>query len=405
MSVLVVGISHKTAKLDTRGVFHFPPEELEQALNDCCAKTQSAEVLILSTCNRVEIYCDSDSSEKVLDWIHAYHNIEDNYRDNFYTYTGSHTLKHAMRVASSLDSLVLGEPQILGQFKASHQSSMDYGCIGSNLSGLFKYVINAAKRIRTETKIGKCPVSVAYSALQMCDQTNLEEANVLVLGAGDTAKRLLTHISESGVKEITILNRTLENAKNLADKFNANAGMLTEIEQHIPKASVIIGALHTDHPIVSAEMLAKRSDPVLCIDISAPRSIDAAAAELKHVELISIDDIDNYISHNTQMRAKAADMAERIVDSVVTEYEMDQSARQAVPTIIALRENTDALIETEFALSLKDIQNGENPEAVLEEFAHKLKQKWLHSPSKALHSAAKDGNHELVKLAHTLFDI
>ena len=404
MSVLVVGISHKTAKLDTRGLFHFPPEKLEQALNDCCAKTQSAEVLILSTCNRVEVYCDSESSEKVLDWIHHYHNIEDDYRENFYTYTGSHTLKHAMRVASSLDSLVLGEPQILGQFKASHQSSMDYGCIGSNLSGLFKYVINAAKRIRTETKIGRCPVSVAYSALQMCDQKNLENANVLVLGAGDTAKRLLAHLSESGVKDITILNRTLKNAKVLADKFNATAGMLTDIQQYISKASVIIGALHTDHPIVSSEML-KNPTPVLCIDISAPRSIDASAAELKHVDLISIDDIDQYISHSTEMRAKAADMAERIVDSTVAEYEMDQNARQAVPTIVALRENTHALIESELSSSLKEIQNGEDPEAVLETFAHKLKQKWLHSPSKALHSAAKDGNHELVKLAHTLFDI
>jgi glutamyl-tRNA reductase len=406
MGISVVGISHQTAKLDYRALFQFSPESLLQALDCFCAETQSAEVMILSTCNRIEIYTDTDNTNAIIQWLYAYHHIQGppNLKA-FYCYQGTHALKHATRVAASLDSLVMGEPEILGQFKAAHKVAKQAGCIGFQLEALYQHALGTAKYIRTHTQIGHCPVSVAYSALQLCDNTTFNNANIVVLGAGDTAKRMLSHIHENGASSITILNRTLTHAQTLAHTFNAKADTLDNIQCYLSQATVIIGALHTPEPIITRQALSHFSHNILCIDISAPRSIDATVINLPHIKLISIDDIDTYISKNTIQRAKAANLAEDLIQQATDQYLSNQSARQAVPTIIALRENTSQLIETELNNSLVHIQNGQNPEWVLKAFAHKLKQKWLHSPSKALHSAAKAGNHDLVKLAQTLFEL
>ncbi|NCX94356.1 MAG: hypothetical protein EBX40_06750, partial [Gammaproteobacteria bacterium] len=272
---------------------------MPRALNHFCAHTQSAEVLILSTCNRVEIYSDAPSKEAVIDWFHTYHEQAQSYHDHFYAFDELDALRHAIRVGAGIDSLVMGEPEILGQLKDAKRTAMQAGCIGVSLEMFMNHAVNAAKQIRHHTAIGHCPISVAYSAIQICKTAVTPHTQILVLGAGDTVKKLLQHLPSCAKAHVTVMNRSFERAQDLAHAFQVKAAEWADLPKHLHQAGIILSAIHTETPIIRADSFTTREHPLLILDLSVPRSIHPDVESLPMTRLIAIDDIDAYIAENT----------------------------------------------------------------------------------------------------------
>jgi glutamyl-tRNA reductase len=456
MTISVLGINHKTADLTLRGKFAFTPEEMTEALNDFCEKNQASQALILSTCNRTEIYSDSPLPplKNWISWLLEFKNKEPIFPSSeiiqkFYAYQDIEALDHGIRVASSLDSLVMGEPQILGQLKKAYQYTHQAGCIGEELSLFFNIIIRTAKKIRHETPIGRCPVSMAYCSLHALGLEKFKKAKILILGAGETAKKILHHVLQAGASHITVLNRTPEKAEALIHKFR-HLYPLVHFEFH-PLSEVGIskamGGVNSDldldfnpglNPLISGSEIiistvqlpqnskalvdlnllqkiwgnipnAKHTQSKLFfIDLSSPRTIDKNITALPFTELLDIDEIQSFIEKNIGHRTQASTQAEEIIQAGILFFKKKKLEQQATPSVLIIRENIEHLIQSELQKALREISQGKSAELTLKKLAHRLKQKWLHHPSKTLHSAASQGEeklHELLKITHSLFDL
>lgn len=414
MALLAFGINHTTAPLALRERVAFAPESLEQALREACIHANLAEVAILSTCNRTEIYAASDADAEALQaWLVAHTAISaEDLSKSYYCYTDQHAVRHMMKVAGGLDSLVLGEPQILGQMKSAFAVAREAGTLGGELHATFQQVFSIAKRVRTETAIGENPVSVAYAAVSLAQQifSNLKQDTALLIGAGETIELVARHLVEQGIKHIIVANRTLDRAQRLARDFNGEAILLADIPEHLPRADIVISSTASQLPLlgkgaVESALKKRKHKPMFMLDIAVPRDIEEQVGELDDVYLYTVDDLHAVIDENKKSRVAAADQAEDIINEGVEHFIRHQRALNAVDTVKALRQKAEQLRDAELQKAMRSLHTGVSAEQVLHQFARNLTNKLIHTPTAVLKEASANNRHDVLQSAQELFEI
>jgi len=414
MTLLAFGINHTTASLSVRERMAFAPEAVESSLKSAVEQAGLTEVAILSTCNRTEIYAKSeDELEKLTEWLLAHTNIKaDELAHCYYCYEDDEAVRHMMKVAGGLDSLVLGEPQILGQMKSAYAVACDAGTIGGELHTTFQQVFSIAKRVRTETAIGENPVSVAYAAVSLAQQifSDLKQDTALLIGAGETIELVARHLAQHGIHRIIVANRTLDRAQRLAREFDGEAILLADIPEHLHRADIIISSTASQLPLlgkgaVESALKKRKHKPMFMLDIAVPRDIEEQVGELDDVYLYTVDDLHAVIDENKKSRVAAADKAEEIIAEGVELYRRQQRSLNALATIKAYRKKAESLRDVELQKALNALETGGNPEQILQQLARNLTNKLIHSPTAHLKEASASGQTQVVQLAHALFDL
>lgn len=405
MTFRVLGISHKTAPIDIREQIAFTSEDLNHALTHLKTLDSNAQSVILSTCNRIEIYTTLDDVTAVIQWLANYHRIDvERIIPHLYSFHDDDAIEHLMKVASGMDSMVLGEPQILGQLKDAYAQSKLAHMIGYELEQAFQCAFACAKAVRTNTAIGHCPVSVAYSAISLGkSHMDLATANTLILGAGKTGKLLLKHLQTTS-KKITIINRTFEKAQTLADHYGATARPLSDLPHAVKSADLIISATSSPDLMIGIEMVDAEKTRLL-VDIASPRDIDPAISNLDNTTLYSIDDIEKTIQENTLQRTQAAVFGNQIVMQHVDKYREKMASRVAAPYISDFREQSEIVRDRELAKALKFIENGGDSKMAMEQLSYNLTNKLLHQPTLNLQEAGTAGQRDVLEFAAKLFKL
>lgn len=415
MELLIVGINHQSAPISLRERVAFTPDQLGHALHDLLDHAHLRELAILSTCNRTEIISIAAHQDptRIIEWLANYHHLPlTELQDSMYVRLSDEAVTHAMRVASGLDSMVLGEPQILGQFKECFSLAQFHKTMGPELNKLSQNTYRVAKKVRTNTAIGRNSVSVAATAVTLASQlfSDLGSCNALLIGAGDTIKLVAQHLRNAGVKEIVIANRTLENALKLAAEIDAHATDLSGIPLHLANTDILIASTASQLPIlgkgaVERALKQRRHKPIFMLDLAVPRDIEPEVSELRDVYLYSIDDLQQIIVKNMSDREEEAAQAESIISEAVRHYIDDYKSLQAQDTLVRFRERNESLKETELVKALQRLQNGEDSEKVLKSFANQLTNKIIHTPSIRLKQAGIDGRHDLLSAIEDLFQL
>ncbi|WP_277967111.1 glutamyl-tRNA reductase [Pantoea trifolii] len=410
MTLLALGINHKTAPVALRERVAFTPDTLELALNSLLSQPMVQSGVVLSTCNRTELYLSveqqADLQEKLVRWLCDYHDLrEEDVRNSLYWHQDNAAVSHLMRVASGLDSLVLGEPQILGQVKKAFVDSSRDHALSSELERMFQKTFSVAKRVRTETEIGASAVSVAFAACSLARQIfeSLSTVNVLLVGAGETIELVARHLREHSVKKLMIANRTRERAQLLADEVGAEVIGLGDIETRLSDADIIISSTASPLPIIGKGMVeralkARRNQPMLLVDIAVPRDVEPEVGKLANAYLYSVDDLQAIIEQNMAQRKAAAVQAESIVVQESGEFMAWLRAQSAVETIREYRSQADQVRAELQERALAALQQGADAEKVLQELAHKLTNRLIHAPTKSLQQAARDGDSERLQI-------
>lgn len=412
MQLYVIGVNHTTAPIEIREHVAFNSEHLGSALRELTMHDAS-EAAILSTCNRTELYCSTDDPQKALTWLSQYHNIEPTaIAPYIYTLPDNEAVKHAFRVASGLDSMVLGEPQILGQFKQSVKIAQDAGTLGTLLHKLFQRTFEVAKEVRTNTDIGANSISMAAAAVKLSQRIfgDINEQKVLFIGAGEMIELCADHFAAQKPKSMTIANRTIERGSNLAQKINGEAMLLNDLPAHFANFDIVITSTGSTLPIIGLGMVesaikARRHRPIFMVDLAVPRDIEPEVAELDDVFLYTVDDLAQVVSDGIENRQTAAVEAEMIVESRVENFMQWFKKRDAVPTIKALRDQAENMRKAELEKAIKLLQKGESAEKVLEALSVALTNKFLHAPSHALNNTHGDEHTRLEEILKDLYQI
>ncbi|MDH5785207.1 MAG: glutamyl-tRNA reductase [Chromatiales bacterium] len=415
MTLFALGINHKTAPVEIRERVAFTPEKLPQAFSELQGTTGVNEVAILSTCNRTELYCGlaGDDSAPLRDWFSRFHelNLAD-VEPYFYAHPDRHAVRHILRVASGLDSMVLGEPQILGQMKQAYSTANNAGTVGQLLNRLFQHTFSVAKQVRTDTAIGASPVSVAFAAVSLSKQifTDLEKHTALLIGAGETIELVARHLHESGVGRIIVANRTVEKAHTLASEFGGYAIALSEIPEHLHEADMVISSTASQLPIlgkgaVESALKRRKHRPMFMVDIAVPRDIESQVGELEDVYLYTVDDLQEIIQEGLRSRQEAAQQAEEIIDTQVGHFMSWLQSLGAVDTIRDYRSSVEAMRDEVIQKSLAQLARGQSPELVVQELARQLSNKLMHTPCSNMKQAGYDGRAELLAAARELFNL
>jgi glutamyl-tRNA reductase len=413
MPIIVCGLNYKSAPIALREKVIFPLEKLGVYLSDLATQENIQDAVLLSTCNRSEIYCDASSAEQIVAWFCRQHEVSaDEVKSVLYIYEDQQALEHIMQVACGLDSMILGESQILGQMKTAFSESCAAGTISPLFNRLFQQVFVVAKEVRSNTAIGACPVSVASTAVNLAKQLcgDFTNANVLVVGAGDTAELVLRYLQVLPLKKLSISNRNRANAAILAKKYGAHIVSFKALTSALTVADVVITATGSTLPIISKAMVqtafTKRNTGLTIIDIAMPRDVDASVAELPAVELRCIDDLKMMIQHNLRGREHAADKAREVIHQKVADFiSWSQSLALVATTISAYRRQIEEISRTELLKAARQLKRGDDPAAVLASFANALTKKLLHSPSVQLRQAGVEGRVDILQLAQQLFAI
>jgi glutamyl-tRNA reductase len=383
-------------------------------MQEACAHAGLTEVAILSTCNRTEIYAASETDAAAIQqWLVDHTAIDAaDLAKSYYCYQDHEAVRHMMKVAGGLDSLVLGEPQILGQMKSAFASAKDAGTLGAELHATFQQVFNIAKRVRTETAIGENPVSVAYAAVSLAQQifSNLKQDTALLIGAGETIELVARHLVEQGIKHIIVANRTLDRAQRLAGEFNGEAILLADIPEQLHRADLVISSTASQLPLlgkgaVESALKKRKHKPMFMLDIAVPRDIEEQVGELDDVYLYTVDDLHAVIDENKKSRVAAADQAEEIISEGVELFLRHQRVLSAVETVKAYRNKAEQMRDLELQKALRSLQTGANPEQVLQQFARNLTNKLIHSPTTVLKEASASSRHHVIQVAQELFDL
>jgi glutamyl-tRNA reductase len=412
MQLYTIGVNHNTAPISIREHVAFNNEIIRHALSDLTAQN-AAEAAILSTCNRTEIYVQSNAPEPIVNWLAKYHKLDlNNVQPYTYTLSNQDAVKHAFRVASGLDSMVLGEPQILGQFKQSVKMAQDAGTLGTLLHKLFQRTFEVAKEVRTNTDIGGSSISMAAAAVKLAQRIfgDIKDQKVLFIGAGEMIELCADHFAAQKPKSMTVANRSIERGSNLADKIGGNAILLHDLPDRLAEFDIVITSTASQLPIVGLGMVeravkARRHRPMFMVDLAVPRDIEPEVAELDDVFLYTVDDLAQVVNDGMVNRQEAAVNAELIVEARVEAFMQWFKKRDSVPTIKALRDQAEATRQAELEKALKLIQKGESPEKVLETLSNALTNKFLHAPSHALHQAHGDEHVKLEALLRNLYQI
>ncbi len=415
MHLFAFGINHKTAPVAIREQAAFAPEALPAALHDIATHAGVDEATILSTCNRTEVYCrvDHGDSRKVVKWLYDYHRLPANdLEPHLYLYPDRDAVKHAFRVAAGLDSLVLGEPQILGQMKSAFTTAHKIGATGKILNRLFQQTFSVAKQVRTDTAIGASAVSVAYAAVSLAKKIfqNLAEKKVLLIGAGETVELVARHLREQGVRHILVANRTVERAQLLASACQGEAISLAELPERLPEADIVMSSTASQLPIlgkgaVESALRARRHRPMFMVDLAVPRDIEPEVGTLDDVYLYTVDDLHQVIEENMQTRVEAAKEAEKIIDIQVVDFMRWVRSLDSVPAIRQLRENAAAVCQAELRRAERRLARGEDPQKVMTQLARAIANKFTHAPSDALKQASHEGDAQLLEAARKLFNL
>ncbi len=410
----MVGINHQTADISVRERVAFSPANLEGALQEACQAAGLDEVAILSTCNRTEVFAVGPAEEpvahQVLAWLAAYHHISpDQLESCHYSHHGRLAIQHMMRVAAGLDSMILGEPQILGQMKDAYQHTQSSQTSGPLLHRAFQHAFQTAKQVRTETEIGQHPVSVAYAAVHLARQifAQMENTRVLLVGAGETIELVGRHLKEQGIRSITVVNRTFSRAQAVANPLHGTAAMLSELPSHLPSADMVISSTASTLPIlgkgtVERALKQRKHRPILMIDLAVPRDVEPEVADLDDVYLYTVDDLQEVVADNQRHRANAAREAERIIEAAVDAFAQSQQTRSAGHLIRDYRSQALAIQGAELERAKQLLAQGKDPEEVLQRLARNLTNKLIHGPSMMLKEMSVDGREELFSLCSGL---
>jgi glutamyl-tRNA reductase len=419
MKLFAFGINHTTAPVSVRERVGFVPERLPEALRHLVDSTGVSEAAILSTCNRTDLYCSLPDSpgdqigDDAIEWFEQYHQVKpDEVRPYLYRHHAESAVRHIIRVASGLDSLILGEPQILGQVKDAYRTAHETGTVGRTLGKLFQHTFSVAKQVRTDTNIGANPVSVAFAAVSLAKQIfgDLGNSTALLIGAGETIELAARHLARAGLQRVIVANRTVENGQRLAAEFGGYAISLQDIPLHLAEADIVISSTGAREPVLTAEharqaIAARRRRPMFMVDIAVPRDIEADVADFEDIYLYTVDDLTDVIEENRRSRQEAARQAEIIIDTQVTTLMGWLGAQDVVPVIRALRGQAEAERDAVLARALAQIEAGKSPEQALRFLANTLTNKLIHTPTKALRKAAEVRDDAVVDSARTLFGI
>ena len=400
MSFFALGVNHQTASVELREKIAFNPEKLSALLAQQSHAEYLNDMVVVSTCNRTEVYAMSDNPDMVLNWLAQANHIDVKQLSNHvYRYENAQAVTHLMRVASGLDSLMLGEPQILGQVKTALSLAKDAETVSSNLNRIFEYAFYAAKRVRSETAVGSHAVSMGYAVAQLALQvfSKPEQLTVMVVAAGEMNSLVAKHLAEMGVGKIIICNRTRSRAEALAQEIAHRAEVeiidFAQLAENLHRADVISSCTGSLHQViyfkdVKAALKKRKYKQMLLVDLAVPRDIEAKVESLDGVYLYGVDDLQSVIDENLAQRRQAAVEAEVMVNQLATELVIQQKVNLAGATIHAYREHGESLRQEELALALERLQKGEAAEQVLQEFSYRLSNKLLHPTSILLRHAA-----------------
>ena len=420
MKLFVLGVNHETAPVDIREKVSFCPEQVKSALQDLRHKSLVKEAIIVSTCNRTELYVtliapqDTEATARqqaLIHWLHQRFELPDQTLNPFlYQYQDLAAIQHMMRVACGLNSLVLGEPQILGQMKEAYHLAQKADSANQVLNALLQHIFKTAKQVRTDTAIGSSPVSVAFSAVALSKQFfgELSKQTALLIGAGETSELVARHLHESGIGHLVIANRTLDKAHQLATQLGGYAINLAEIDDHLHEADMIIASTGAPNVLLHQSQVAqalkkRRNKPMFMVDIAVPRDIDASIGAFHDTYLYTVDDLQAIIAENKRSRQDAALAAEEIIDvqaqAFLNQY---QATQQVSPIIQSFRTQANELKQHTLAQAMAALEKGDDPTQVVTKLANQLTNKLLHTPTKQLHQAGMTGEQSLIDAAQQL---
>lgn len=412
--LFALGVNHKTAPVEIRERLSVSETQLGEALHSLHHGVRIPEAAILSTCNRTEIYfreAQHNSAERVLDWLSGFHGLQRSDLEGYlYRHHDNAAVAHTLRVACGLDSMVLGEPQILGQMKTAYQHAHSAGVLGLSLERLFQHAFATAKDVRTSTAIGASAVSVAFAAVSLARQIfgDFKPLTALVIGAGETIELTLRHLVGHGIGHAIVANRTIERAQTLADRFAAEAITLPSLVDYLHRADIVISSTAAPLPIlgkgaVERAIRRRRHRPMFMVDIAVPRDIEPEVAEMEDVYLYTVDDLHEVINENLASRQAAAEQAEQIIAVRTDEFMRWLRARDSVEQIRHLREQANRIQQDTLAKAMTQMRGGRDPEAVMQQLAHTLTNRLMHAPCKTLNTAAHEGDASLFRAAQRLF--
>jgi glutamyl-tRNA reductase len=413
MPLYALGLNHSTAPLKVRELVAFQMDTLGGALRDLLGQPKVKEAAILSTCNRTEIYFHGAETEPVVQWLETFHRVPKASLSQYvYTLPQERAVPHAFRVASGLDSMVLGEPQILGQMKQAVKTAEAAGSLGLVLNRLFQRTFAVAKDVRTHTDIGSASISMAAAAIKLAERIfpSIGEQRVLLIGAGEMIDLCATHLAARQPRSITVANRTLERGAALASRVHADAITLNELPERLARFDIIVTSTASSLPILGKGMLervikARRHAPVFIVDLAVPRDVEPEAAELDDVFLYSVDDLANIVKDNLQIRVEAVREAEAMIAVQAESFLRWLEGRAVVPTITALHGHHDALRAAELERAKRLLANGTPADQVLEQLARGLTHKFLHGPTQALNEAGEAERAELLAMLQRVYHL
>jgi glutamyl-tRNA reductase len=413
MHLFAFGVNHQTAPLAVREQVVFHAETLVQALRDLVDRRPVQEAAIISTCNRTEVYCQTEEPRGVVDWIAAYHRMRAQQLEPYlYRLPQEQAVKHAFRVASGLDSMVLGEAQILGQFKQAVRTAEVAGTLGLVLNKLFQRTFSVAKSVRSETDIGASTISMAAAAVSLAGRIypSIHQQSVLFIGAGEMIELCATHFAAQHPRRIAVANRTEERARQLADRYKGHVVPFNDLPAQLALHDIVVCSTASPLPIigkgvVESALKARKHRPMLMFDLAVPRDIEAEVGTLDDVFLYTVDDLGKIAREGMDVRESAVAEAEVIIENQVTDFMHWLGNRELVPMIRALRDTADRSRRHELDRAVRRLARGDDPQRVMEEFSHALTNKLLHPPTHALNHAAEEERETLAAMLSRLYQI
>ncbi len=412
MPLFVLGINHRTAPIEVRERVAFDPASMPQALRALVSLPDVDEGLIVSTCNRTELYCAGprDGVQTALSWLSEQHALDESTLQSFYRKNEQSAVRHAFEVACGLDSMVLGEPQILGQVKDAFRVAGEAGALGPVLNRLFQQAFSVAKLVRTDTGLGASAVSVASAAVSLAGRifSSFDRHTALFIGAGETVALAARHLHGRGLSRMIVANRSIERARLLAREFNGYAVSLDEIDAHLAEADIVISSTASPNPILTAPMVkaalhARKRRPMFIVDLAVPRDVDAQVQDLQDAYLYTVDDIEEVTSQNMRLREEAAKQASTIVEAEVDRFERSLRMLDVGPLIKDLREHAGQISEQALANAQRQLAAGKDPQTVLSTLAGALTNKLLHHPTTRLREAGAEHDKQILHAARELF--
>ncbi len=407
--ISALGINHKTTSVAAREELAFSPSEIPKVLSYMQEEMNVKELAVISTCNRTEFYGVNVSTKALLQGWTALRDTSLLLQPHVYHHCDEPAVAHLMRVASGLDSMVVGEPQILSQLKRAYDIAHNHGSLGPHLEHLFQKSFMVAKQVRTQTAIGRYPVSIAYSAVKLAKQifSDLKKAKVLLIGAGETIELVAQHLRTQGVKQETFANRTLEKAQALCQHSGARAITLEDMRHQLAHFDIVISAVDTQSPVLDAQTVKlalrqRKRHPILMVDLGIPRNIDPALSEHEDIYLYNLDDLRQVIDDNMGTRVHEALKADAIIQQQAKNYMLWLEGEDAHAVLRTFRLQAELLKDKMVSKAIMSIRSGCEPEQVIEALGHQLMQKLLHNPSMRIKKASQDKEEALIRAASEL---